>query len=465
MLSTAPSDADATPLRPQEAATDRAAAPGGMRTFFLVWLGQVVSLVGSSLTGFALGVWLYQRTGSVTQLALVHCVTHLPSIVVLPLAGVLVDRWGRRQAMLLSDIGAAVGSLSILLLLAADRLTLWTIVPAVALASVMGALRLPAYSAATTVLVPARHLGRAAGMVQLGWGLAMLAAPLVAGLLLPLIELRGILMLDLCSFTIALLTLLVVRIPRPTPSAAPDAGRLPLLSGARYGLSVIRRHAGLRSLLLLATASTFCVAMAQMLSTPLILSFASATTLGLVLSLGGVGMLLGSAFMIVLGGPRRRVRGVLAFGALQGLMVLVVGLRPSVPLVTLGAFGFMFAAPLVASCNETLWQRAVAPDAQGRVFAIRNMALGAAMPLSSLVAGPLSDLVFEPLLAAGGPLSRSLGPYLGVGPGRGIGLLYVLLGVIAVIVSALGSLHRPLQRLEDDLAEGEPRTAPAALTS
>ena len=98
-----------------------------MKTFLVIWVGQLVSVVGSGLTRFALGLWVYQRTGSVTQFALIALCTILPHLLLSPLAGLLVDRWDRRWIMILSDIGAGCGTFLIAALFFSDHLALWHI--------------------------------------------------------------------------------------------------------------------------------------------------------------------------------------------------------------------------------------------------------------------------------------------------------------------------------------------------
>ncbi len=440
-----PAESDAT--SPEEAVdAPRPAAGGGMRVFGVIWLGQMVSLIGTSLSGFALGVWVFQETGSITQFALVNCVILLPSVLVSPLVGALVDRWDRRRAMLISDVGAGLGTLIMAALIMTGHLRVWSAVLVVANGSIMGSLRGPAYSAAATQLVPPEHLGRAAGMVQLGGGIAQIVAPSLAGVLMMSIGLRGVLLIDLASFAFALLTLVVVRFPAPKL-----ADTKALVSSMRkdvtIGWSYIRGNHALAALMVFGAVSSFCVGTVEMLSTPLVLGFANATTLGVVLSVGGIGMLFGSLCMVAWGGPRRLVHGVLGFGLLQGLMAFVAGLRPSALLFGIGAFGFLFATPLIGGCNETIWMRTVPPEMQGRVFAARNMVVGATMSLTFLAVGPLAEHVFEPLLTAGGPLAASVGVALGTGPGRGIGLFYLVIGVLMVVLVGAGALYPPLSRV------------------
>ena len=182
-----------------------------MRTFLIVCLGQLVSLTGSGITSFALGVWIYQKTGSVTQFALMALAATLPMILISPFAGALVDRWNRRWAMILSDTGAALCTLCIATLFWYDRLEVWQLYLLTAIAGTFNAFQWPAYTAATTMIVPKEQLGRASGIMQIGRGVAQVVAPGIAGVLLVTIGLRGIILIDFASFTIALMTLLFVR--------------------------------------------------------------------------------------------------------------------------------------------------------------------------------------------------------------------------------------------------------------
>ena len=187
----------------------------GMTAFLVVWAGQVVSVLGSYLTGFALAVWIYQQTGSATLFALITLVTTVPGMLLLPFAGALVDRWDRRRAMIVSDAGAGIATLALALLIWRGRLDLWQIYVLMAVISTFSALRWPAFTAATTMLVPRQHLGRAAGLNQLGEAAAQILSPLLAGALVVTIGRQGVVLIDFASYLFAIATLLVVRIPRP----------------------------------------------------------------------------------------------------------------------------------------------------------------------------------------------------------------------------------------------------------
>jgi hypothetical protein len=173
------------------------------------------------------------------------------------------------------------------------------------------------------------------------------------------------------------------------------------------------------------------------------------------MSVGAFGGLVGSAIMGVWGGPARRINGVLGFGVIFGLGCIVMGLRPSVIWVT-GAMTVLFCClPIVNACSQAIWQSKVAADVQGRVFAVRSMVSFSMLPLAYLLAGPLADGVFEPLLMPDGALADSVGQVIGTGAGRGMGLLFMVMGALVLLTSLAGSLYPRLRWLEDELPDQE----------
>src|SRR5262245_11131886 len=207
-----------------------ASPAAGFRMFVLLWCGQFVSLTGSSLSGFALGVYAYQRTGSVTTLGLVYALTYLPLILVSPFTGSLVDRWGPRRAMLVSNVGATLIMLSLAGLFATGTIATWHLFLVVCCVSVVNALQTPALEASVPMLVPKRHLGRANGMVMLAVATSQLLAPVAAGFLLLAIHIEGIILLDCVSYGLAFITLALVRIPRAHREETGDRGVVALLT-------------------------------------------------------------------------------------------------------------------------------------------------------------------------------------------------------------------------------------------
>lgn len=414
-------------------------------------MGKSWAFIGSDLTSFAVGIWVYQKTGSVTQLSLISLLILLPGIIVAPIAGALVDRWNRRVCMILSDCGAMICSIAIVLLITSGKLEVWHIYLAITLSSVFNTFGNLAYTANISLLVPKQHLGRASGMVQVADAVAQLVSPLLAGVLLGSIGLRGIIILDGITFIISITALLSVKFPK---APVTETANTPLLQQVVYGWNYIIRRKGLLALLIFFASSNFVVGIAEILVKPLVLSFTNAAALGTLLSLASSGLMLGSILMSVWGGPKQnRIVGVIGLEAILGFCFVLIGLKPSITWITAaGYFGF-FTVPIINGCSQAIWQVKVAPDVQGRVFAVRRALALASRPLAYLVAGPLADKVFEPLMSENGVLAKNIGLIIGVGKGRGIGLLFIITGILTITSTFIAYQYPRLRQLEKELPD------------
>lgn len=363
--------------------------------------------------------------------------------------------------MIVSDSGAAAATLIIVALLYADRLEVWHLYPILTVASLSRSLQLPAYTAATTLLVPKEHYSRAAGLVQMGQALSTTLSPIIAGFLMAWVYLRGVIAIDLFTFVIAILTLMAVRVPKPPPSGSATAATS-VFRQAGFGFSYILERKGLLGLLGFFAVVNFSLAVIQALITPMILEFSNPQMLGTALSIGSIGMLAGTVVLSAWGGPKSAIHGVLGFGILLGVGVMLTGLRPSIPLITIALFLSFFSAPFINGSSQAIWQTKTPPDVQGRVFAVRQMIAWSTLPLGYLSAGLLADRVFDPLLRPDGLLAGSVGRVLGVGPSRGVGLLFVVMGGICVLVSVAGYLYPRLRHIETELPDAviQPAEAP-----
>lgn len=423
----------------------------GMRVFLMVWFGQMVSIIGSGFTGFALDIWIYQHTGSVTQFAFAFVFSQLPPIFVSPVAGALVDRWNRRYCMIISDLGAGLSTLAIAILLFAGHLQIWHIYIATALSSIFGTLQWTAYSASIPMLVPKEHLNRVNGLTELAEALTMLLPPVLGGALLVTIQLQGIFIVDFITFLFSIVTLLSVRFPKTKTTE--EVEKSSLLADITYGWKYIASRPGLLALIIFFAASNFILAIVSVLLTPLILSFTSPAILGLILSIDGVGMLVGTLVVSTRQGATRQIRTILGFQMLGGLCILVTGLRTSAPLIAVAAFLFAFGSPIINCSSQIIWQRKVAPEVLGRVFAVERMIVGSLQPVAYIISGPLADRVFEPLMAVNGLLAGSIGQIIGVGKGRGIGLLFMVMGIFSMLISVIAFQYPRLRFLEDELLD------------
>lgn len=437
--------------------------PRNMRTFLVIWIGQVISIIGSGLTSFALGVWIYQQTGQATPFAITVLFGTLPRILLTPLAGSLADRWNRRWLMILADTGNALVTLAVVFLVITDSLRIWNIYLVALAGSLFAAFQEPAYTASITMLVPKKDLARASGLMQVAQSLEMLIAPLLAGILFGVIGLRVIVLIDFFTYFFAVGALLIVRIPQPPlTSLVEEDGRGKIWWDALFGWQYLRQRGGLFNLLLYFALVNFLLNLASVLTGPLVLSFSTPAVLGAVQTATGFGMLLGSLALGVWGGPKRRIYGVLGFIGLGSVAVLAIGVRANPFWIAAGFFMFLFSVPIASGLSQAVFQTKVAPDVQGRVFAIRSLISRSIMPLAFLLAGPLADRVFEPLMRPGGMLAEGLpGILIGAGAGRGIGFMFVISGILLMVATAFAFLNPRIRNLESELPDAIPDKSPA----
>lgn len=432
---------------------DRASLDSGMRLYLLLWLSQFVSGIGTGLGSFALGVWVYRQNASTTQFAMTAFLATCTALIVGPIAGVLADRWDRRRLILLGDCGAAVMTGLMALALYTDQMRLWYVYIIVVCMVGFSTLQGPAFTATVSLLVPRRHLGRASGMAQAAGIATGIICPPLAGALVPVIDYHGVILIDIVTFLFAFVVLLSVRLPQP-PASEEGPRRRSLTADFLFGWTWLRQRPGLFTLLLLFAAINFSSSMVQVLMTPLVLGFGSAAGLGAVQSAAAAGGLIGSLALTLWGGPRSRVVGVLLFLLLKGPILLLGALQPSVALIAVAAFLYMGLTPISRGLSQVIWQSKVAHDVQGRVFAMSGLVAASMSPLAFLLAGPLADGVFKPLLVEGGPLAdTAVGQLIGVGPGRGVGLMFMCLGLLIVAAVLLAYLNPRLRRIEAEVPD------------
>jgi DHA3 family macrolide efflux protein-like MFS transporter len=428
-----------------------------MRKYFIIWVGEVASTSGSALTSFALGIWIYEKTDSVSMLTLNMLAFVVPDLLFTPLAGVIADRWNRKWVMVMGDAGVAVTTLIVFLLATGGHLRIWHVYVLTAVGSTLGSLQWPAYSAAIPLIVPKQHLGRASALSQAGEGLAEMLSPMIAGSLYVMsgVGLKGILFIDFATFIFSTLMLLIVPIPRHKPTVETQGEQASVLQDIRQGWQYIAQRPGRLGLLLYFAALNFFVEFMYPLAQPLLLETGSPDAAGEAMSKMAVGMFIGIAVMGIWGGPKRRIRGILIPGMVSGLVIASAGLRPSLALITVAGFGYYALLPIIQGSDQALWQTKVAADMQGRVFAMQSVIASSVKPLALLLVGPLADGVFEPALSQHGLLSGSVGQIIGVGPGRGIALFISILGVISAGVSLAAYLHPRVRQVEDEIPDAQ----------
>lgn len=428
----------------------------GMSGFSLVWAGQIVSVLATNMTGFALTIWVYQLTNSATSLALMEVFFITPFLVFSPLAGVWVDRYNRKLMMMVSDLTAGIGTVIILILYTTGKLQLWQLYAVNILLGLGNTFQWPAYSAAITTMVTKEQYSRANGMMSLIETGPAVFAPLMAGALLPIIRLGGILLIDISTFLLAVSALLVVTIPQPEQTQQGVESKGKIWNEAAYGFTYIFKRPGLLGLQLIFLFSNLFSGMMITLIPPLILSRTANNSLmlGTVQTAGAIGGVAGALLMTIWSGFRRKVNGVLlgwTFASLWGGVLLGLGRQLEVWIA--GAFVGALLSMTVNPSNQAIWQAKVAPDVQGRVFSARRLIAWFAQPVAPLIAGLLADYVFEPAFRSSPPTANLLSEALGYGAGTGIGILIFICGLCGALIGLSGYLFPEIREVEDRLPD------------
>ena len=421
-----------------------------MRKFIQIWLGQTASIIGSSMSAFALTIWVWEHTNQATTLALFIFFSQLPRILIATFAGILVDRWNRKFLMIISDAVSALLTLSMLLLYSSDSLQVWHLYIAAAISGFFEQFQQLAYSTTITTMLPEKHYSRASSLSFLAIYSASIIAPTLGGILYSVIGLNGIFLIDLVTFLMAISTVLFVKIPQPAISSDRKSSRSHLLQELSFGFRYIAERPSLFALLVSVSLFWFAHDIGAALYSPMILARTDndPKILGNILSAAGVGGVLGASLISIWGGPKQRIHGFLLGTAGTGLSKIVFGLAQVISIWIPAQFCSSLHFPIVGTSNEAIWMAKVEPEVQGRVFATRAVCVQIASAIGLLIAGPLADRVFEPAMQPGGFLASIFGGIVGTGTGAGMALLYAISSFGLFLIAAGGFMCRPLRDIE-----------------
>jgi DHA3 family macrolide efflux protein-like MFS transporter len=443
--------------------SDQHKRPTGMTAFSVIWVGQFTSLLGTAMSNFGLTLWAYDVTGQATPLALVGFFFVTPMTILGPFVGTLVDRSNRKLMMMLSDLAAALTTAMVLILYTSGSLEIWHLYIAATIGGIFQGFQWPAYSAAIALMIRKEQYARANGMLDLAGNASQVFAPVLAGALIGPLGLVGLLIIDLVSAAAAIGTLLFVHIPQPPRTDAGREAAGSFFREAAYGFRYIFARPSLLSLQTVFLVGNLFSNLAFAILAPMILARSGNDELvfGSVQSAGAIGGVVGGLGMSIWGGPKRRIHGVLLGWTCCGLLgQTVLGLGQTLPIWVAGMFLFVFFIPFLNGSNQAIWQAKVAPDVQGRVFATRRLIAWLVSPVARLVAGPLADQVMEPAMAEGGKLAPAFGSLVGTGPGAGMGLTFVITGLLMAATGLGAYLFPAIRDVEDILPDHELAAAP-----
>ncbi|MDB5901668.1 MAG: hypothetical protein JWM26_546 [Betaproteobacteria bacterium] len=418
-----------------------------MRLLLLMCFALLVSLVGIRVAEFVVGTWVYERSGSATQFSLVFLFLIVPAIFLTPVGGVLADRWGRRALIVAANFASALTAAALAAVAMAGRLEVWHVYVSAFLIAAFSALQWPAFTASISLLVRKDQLTRANGLVLFVHSVAQIVAPILGGALALSITLQSVIAFELAALLVAVAVYACIALPMPVKREPGPASRVLPWSDFMFGWRYIRSRPSLQGLALFYIVNCFFTGIVTVLAIPMVLAFSSKAVLGAIMSISGVGMVLGSLYTGVRKRPANLIASLIVFQALAGAAILFAGVTVSVAVVMTATFCFFFSGAVVTSYYEAIWQEAVEPQVQGRVFSVRHSATMFSLLLAYIVAGPLADHVFEPLLVGGGRLSGSVGALIGSGIGRGIGLLFIVLGCSTILGACVAWLSSKLAEL------------------
>lgn len=423
----------------------------GIRNFLVVWSGQLFSIIGTALTAFVLGLWVYKDTGSVTLFTLISLFAILPGIIISPFAGIIVDRIHRKTVLIFSDAIGGLSIAAIAILLAYGRLEIWHIYVMMGLSSICNTFQISAYSASITLLVPKDYYGRANGMVQLCDGMGRLVSPILAGILMVHFETWQIIAIDVVTYFIAVITTIITEIPQPKEKHD-KREKSNIFSELSFGWKYIKARPGLLAILAFFSITNYFIMTTTILSTPMILAFESSTVLGAATSIAGCGMLIGSIGVSIWKGPKKRVECMLYCYIGIGTCLVLSGIKESITIITIAIFIVLLLAPIQQGCSNAIWQSKVEPDLQGRVFSTRRMVAQSTIPLAYALSGPLSERVFRPLLNTDF-VGGSIGQVIGTGESREIALMFIVMGICTVVLAVSSFFYPRIRNIEEELPD------------
>lgn len=414
--------------------------------FLLLWSGELISAIGSGLTSFGLGVYVFEQTGRASAMALVTLLAFMPSLLLSAAAGVLADRYDRRLLMVLGDSLSAVGLVFILICTLRGEAQLWQICVGVTVSSVFSSLLDPAYKATITDLLTEEQYTKASGLVQAAGSAKYLISPVIAGFLLTVSDVKLLLVIDICTFFVTVTSALVVR--RGLASKKCEEKKS-FMSEFKDGWGAVSEKRGVLVLIIMASVITFFLGFIQTLSMPMILAFSDSSALGTVETIVASGMLVTSLIIGILPIKRgyAKILSVSLFCA--GIFMAVFGLRENIVLICASGFLFFSMLPFANTSLDFLIRTNIENDLQGRAWGLIGVISQLGYVVAYALSGVLADYVFTPLLLDGGVLADSVGKIIGTGSGRGTGFLIFIAGVLVCVTSVILYNVKSVKKLEN----------------
>ena len=421
-----------------------------MKNFYKLWLGELISNIGSGMTAFALSVYVYEKTGSVSYISLITLLSFMPSIILSPIGGLLADRYDRRLLMIIGDLFSGLGLIYILWNIQAGEKSIVPIFLGITFSSIFTSLLEPSYRATLTDILDEENYAKASGLIQAAGSAKYLISPVIAGMILSVADIRVILLLDILTF---ITTCLMIFLVRKSMNSEMQNYKKDSFKGLLEGLFIIKENRGVYSLVIIMFFVCFFMGFIQILIRPMILALSSVKTAGMMESLCAAGLLIGSLW-IGIAGIKKNYSKILAVSCFFcGIFMSMTGVNKNLAIIGISTFLFFSTLPFMNSCADVLVRVSVPNELQGRVWGLISLITQMGTVVAYIISGIMADYVFEPMFNKNGILVENIGIIIGTGKGRGIGFMLILSGIgmliMAIVIWKNGEIREVSEKCVD----------------
>ena len=417
-----------------------------MKNFYKLWLGELISNIGSGMTAFALSVYVYEKTGSVSYISLITLLSFMPSIILSPIGGLLADRYDRRLLMIIGDLFSGLGLIYILWNIQAGEKSIVPIFLGITFSSIFTSLLEPSYRATLTDILDEENYAKASGLIHAAGSAKYLISPVIAGMILSVADIRVILLLDILTF---ITTCLMIFLVRKSMNSEMQNYKKDSFKGLLEGLFIIKENRGVYSLVIIMFFVCFFMGFIQILIRPMILALSSVKTAGMMESLCAAGLLIGSLW-IGIAGIKKNYSKILAVSCFFcGIFMSMTGVNKNLAIIGISTFLFFSTLPFMNSCADVLVRVSVPNELQGRVWGLISLITQMGTVTAYIISGVMADYIFEPMFNKNGILVENIGMIIGTGKGRGIGFMLILSGMGMLIMAIIIWKNREIREVSE----------------
>ena len=421
-----------------------------MKNFYKLWLGELISNIGSGMTAFALSVYIYEKTGSVSYVSLITLLSFMPSIILSPIGGLLADRYDRRLLMIIGDLFSGLGLVYILWSIQAGEKSIVPIFIGITFSSIFTSLLEPSYRATLTDILDEENYAKASGLIQAAGSAKYLISPVIAGMILSVADIRVILLLDILTF---ITTCLMIFLVRKSMNSETQNYKKDSFKGLLEGLFIIKENRGVYSLVIIMFFVCFFMGFIQILIRPMILALSNVKTAGMMESLCALGLLIGSLWIGIAGIKKNYSKILTVACFFCGIFMSMTGVNENLAIIGISTFLFFSTLPFMNSCADVLVRVSVPNELQGRVWGLISLITQMGTVAAYIISGIMADYIFEPMFNKNGILVENIGIIIGTGKGRGIGFMLILSGIgmfiMAIVIWKNGEIREVSEKCVD----------------